>query len=90
MAFPFRRSKGAKLAIEPWGDSYESPVVGPFAMLNAIGRLAFIKAAVVSGLIASLLLNILLVWGVVNNMNTRVFVADGSRFGCEVLPVKTE
>jgi|JRYH01.1.fsa_nt_gb hypothetical protein len=90
MALGLFQSGTKKLKIEPWGDDFRPPVVGPFGMMQAIERLNVVKAMLISAIVALLLLNIFLTFGITKRMNTEAFVADGSRFGCLVQPLRTE
>lgn len=78
------RGRRAKLAIPPWSDEYRPPVAGPEALTNKIDRLNFLKAVIASALIAVLVICILLSFAVMMRMNTFIYVADGSRFGCRL------
>lgn len=89
MLWPWQR-RSSKLSILPWQDDPHAAIVGPEKMLGEIDSLNFLKTMLATAIIAFLLVNILLSVVVMNRMNTFAFVADGSRFGCRVIPLELQ
>ncbi|MCB5411738.1 hypothetical protein [Pseudogemmobacter faecipullorum] len=90
VSLPFGRNKQKKAKITAWGDDFRDPVIGPMGMMAQINQLNFIKTMMISAIMLLLLVNAGIAWAVINTMDTKVYVADGSRFGCLINPLMLE
>ena len=87
---PFLKPRHAVLAIAPYGGGVRAPVMGPSAIQVYLSRLALIRTVLTSALIflviAIAMTSLIMTW----HMDTRLYVADGTPFGCPVIELEED
>lgn len=81
---PFFRRKKTGLAITPYGGGVRPAVMGPSAIEARLSRLAVIRTALTSAVAFFVLAIAITSLILINRMDTRLYVADGTAFGCPV------
>lgn len=78
-----KRSTG-RIQIDAHGGGLRAPIVTPFALKRVRARLQFANTFVETMILILLVTACLAALGAVTRMDGRLYVADGSRFGCRV------
>lgn len=81
---PFMKPKKAGLAIAPYGGGVRPPVMGPSAIQARLSRLALVRTILTSAVAFLVIAIAVTSFILVSRMDTRLYVADGTPFGCPV------
>lgn len=84
MNIPFLRKKKVGLSIAAYGGGVRPPVMGPSAIRGRLSRLALIRTILTSACAFTVLAIAATSLILISRMDTRLYVADGTAFGCTV------
>lgn len=85
-SIPFLGQSKSKttIAVAPYGGGIRPAIVPPSVIVARLNRLAMLRTILTSFIAFVVIACLVIVFLLVQRMDTRLYVADGTAFGCEV------
>jgi hypothetical protein len=84
---PFLSKKANGISVPAYGGGIRPSIVAPSTIKKRLNFLSNVRAALTAGLFTVVIMNLIAIFVLTDRMNTRLYVADGTPFGCPVIPV---
>lgn len=79
-----RKKQKAGLLLTPYGGGIRPAVIGPVQIQKMLGRLTLVRSTITAMILFLIIINGFYIYRLMSEMDTQLYVADGTPFGCQL------